>query len=119
MNSTIKTNGEWVLAHLGELKNKKVLVVGDVGLDVYIFGDVKRLSPEAPVPILDVSDEDLRLGLAANVAHNIQTLGGECHLITVVGQDLSQGDLKKLLDKHNVVSYELVEDSSRPTTRKL
>jgi rfaE bifunctional protein kinase chain/domain len=115
----IKPNGDWVLAHLEQLKNKKVLVVGDVGLDVYIFGDVKRLSPEAPVPILDVAQEDTRLGLAANVAHNIQTLGGKAHLITVVGQDLAQKDLKGLLEKNNISSHDLVEDASRPTTRKL
>lgn len=115
----MKNNGDWVLTHLEQLKNKKVMVVGDVGLDVYIFGEVKRLSPEAPVPILDVAQEDLRLGLAANVAANIQTLGGECHLISVVGQDLSHQDLKNLLVKNNVQSHDLIEDSARPTTRKL
>jgi D-glycero-beta-D-manno-heptose-7-phosphate kinase len=115
----IKQNGDWVLAHIEQLKNKKVLVVGDVGLDVYIFGEVKRLSPEAPVPILDVAQEDSRLGLAANVAHNIHTLGGQAHLITVVGQDLARNDLQGLLEKNNIRSHDLVEDTSRPTTRKL
>jgi D-glycero-beta-D-manno-heptose-7-phosphate kinase len=77
------------------------------------------LSPEAPVPILDVQKEDMRLGLAANVAQNIQTLGGQCHLISVVGKDQSAEDLKILLKKQGVVSYDLVVDTDRPTTRKM
>lgn len=111
--------GAWVCDHLSELKDKKILVVGDVGLDVYILGEVKRLSPEAPVPILDVQNEDTRLGLAANVAYNIQTLGGQCHLITVVGEDLAADDLKKLLEKNKISSFDLVCDRDRPTTRKM
>jgi D-glycero-beta-D-manno-heptose-7-phosphate kinase len=115
----IKKMGAWVREHLTDLKNKKVLVIGDVGLDVYILGEVKRLSPEAPVPILDVQEEDVRLGLAANVAHNIQSLGGECHLISVVGNDLAATDLQNLLVKNNVRSYDLICDPDRPTTRKM
>jgi len=115
----IKQMGEWVLAHLGDLRGKKVLVVGDVGLDIYIMGDVKRLSPEAPVPVLDVSKEDTRLGLAANVAHNIQTLGGQCHLISVVGDDMGATDLQKLLKEHHITSFDMVVDRERPTTRKM
>ena len=115
----IKKMGAWVSDHLAELKGKKILVVGDVGLDVYILGEVKRLSPEAPVPILDVQNEDVRLGLAANVAANIQTLGGQCHLISVVGDDLAADDLKKLLQKNKVGSFDLICDRDRPTTRKM
>lgn len=115
----IKKMGAWVCDHLADLKNKKVLVVGDVGLDVYILGEVKRLSPEAPVPILDVQQEDVRLGLAANVAFNIQTLGGQCHLISVVGEDLAASDLQKLLQKNQIESFDLIKDSERPTTRKM
>lgn len=115
----IKQMGEWVLSHLGDLKGKKVLVVGDVGLDIYIMGEVKRLSPEAPVPVLDVSKEDVRLGLAANVAHNIQTLGGQCHLISVVGDDVGATDLQALLKKHSITSFDMVVDKDRPTTRKM
>ncbi len=115
----IQKMGAWVCDHLGELKNKKVLVVGDVGLDVYLLGDVNRLSPEAPVPILDVKKEDMRLGLAANVAANIQTLGGQSHLISVVGDDMAASDLTELLKKHQITSFDLVCDSERPTTRKM
>ena len=115
----IKKPAAWVCDHLQDLKNKKVLVVGDVGLDVYLMGEVKRLSPEAPVPILDVQSEDTRLGLAANVAQNIQTLGGQCHLISVVGKDQAAADLQGLLKKQGVVSLDLITDSERPTTRKM
>ncbi|MBY0384095.1 hypothetical protein K2X05_02960, partial [bacterium] len=115
----IKKMGAWVCDHLSDLKGKKILVVGDVGLDVYILGEVKRLSPEAPVPILDVQNEDTRLGLAANVAYNIQTLGGQCHLISVVGEDLAADDLKKLLQKNKIGSFDLICDRDRPTTRKM
>lgn len=111
--------GLWVRQHIKDLHNQKVLVVGDVGLDVYILGDVKRLSPEAPVPILDVQREDTRLGLAANVAHNIQTLGGQCHLISVVGEDLASADLKNLLTQHQIHKFDMVCDPERPTTRKM
>jgi rfaE bifunctional protein kinase chain/domain len=114
-----KKSAAWVCDHLQDLKNKKVLVVGDVGLDVYLMGEVKRLSPEAPVPILDVQNEDTRLGLAANVAQNIQTLGGQCHLISVVGKDQAAADLQSLLKKQGVVSADLISDSERPTTRKM
>lgn len=115
----IKNIGAWVCDHLEDLKNKKVLVVGDVGLDVYLLGDVKRISPEAPVPVLDVQKEDMRLGLAANVAQNIQSLGGSCHLISVVGQDLAAEDLQRLLTEKGIRSFELVSDKDRPTTKKM
>jgi len=115
----IQKMGEWVLSHLGDLRGKRVLVVGDVGLDIYIMGEVKRLSPEAPVPVLDVAREDVRLGLAANVAHNIQTLGGECHLVTVVGKDQGAEDLHGLLKQKQIKSFDLVVDPDRPTTRKM
>lgn len=115
----VQKNADWVLNHLTDFKGKRVLVVGDIGIDMYLMGDVKRLSPEAPVPVLDVTKEDQRLGLAANVAHNIQTLGGECHLISVVGEDPAAQDIIGLLKRYNVKSFDLVVDKERPTTRKI
>lgn len=112
-------NAKWVLEHIGDLKNKKVLVVGDIGIDMYLMGDVKRLSPEAPVPVLDVLNETQRLGLAANVAQNIQSLGGKCHLVSVVGADAAADDMRKLLKEHFIASHDLIVDESRPTTRKM
>ncbi len=99
-------------------KGKKVLVIGDVGVDEYIMGSVKRISPEAPVPVLEVESEDKRLGLAANVAQNVVSLGGEVKLVSVIGTDVGAEILESLL-KISGVSFEyLVRDSKRPTTRK-
>ena len=99
-------------------KNKKILVVGDVGVDEYILGSVKRISPEAPVPVLEVEKEDKRLGLAANVAQNVVSLGGQVTLISVVGSDQGAEILQSLLQQSKVSSEGLVHDNTRPTTRK-
>jgi rfaE bifunctional protein kinase chain/domain len=107
-----------LLDQIPKMKGKKVLVVGDVGLDEYILGDVRRLSPEAPVPVLDVEKEDLRLGLAANVAQNIKSLGGEPVLVSVVGQDSGADLLVHLFRQNEVDVSHLIVDSKRPTTRK-
>lgn len=99
-------------------KGKKILVIGDVGVDEYIMGAVKRISPEAPVPVLEVEGEDKRLGLAANVAQNVVSMGGEVKLVSVIGSDDGAEILRGLL-KRSGVSYEyLVSDAQRPTTRK-
>ena len=76
-----------ILDKISSLEGKKILIIGDVGLDEYIMGQVRRISPEAPVPVLEVENEDLRLGLAANVAQNAVSLGGKVSLISVVGDD--------------------------------
>ncbi len=99
-------------------KGKKVLVIGDVGVDEYIMGSVKRISPEAPVPVLEVESEDKRLGLAANVAQNVVSLGGSVKLISVIGNDVGAEILQDLLKKSGVSFEYLVQDSARPTTRK-
>src|SRR4051812_7147028 len=95
---------------ISELKGKSLIVVGDSGLDEYVFGRVRRISPEAPVPIVEVLEQksDLRLGLATNVAQNITSLGGECFLVSVVGKDEASSNLKKLLAKANVSTDYLV-----------
>ncbi len=107
-----------ILEKISSFKNKKILVIGDVGVDEYILGAVKRISPEAPVPVLEVTEEDKRLGLAANVAQNVASLGGKAILISVIGSDTGAETLKKLLSQSNVSSEYLIVDSTRPTTRK-
>lgn len=72
---------------LREFKKRKILVIGDLILDRYIWGKVNRISPEAPVPIVEVTDENFLLGGASNVAHNIATLGGHVTLVGVAGND--------------------------------
>ncbi|MFZ3230767.1 MAG: D-glycero-beta-D-manno-heptose-7-phosphate kinase [Pseudobdellovibrio sp.] len=99
-------------------QSRKVLVIGDVGVDEYILGSVKRISPEAPVPVLEVEKEDKRLGLAANVAQNVVSLGGSVQLFSVIGSDEGAKILQELLKKSGVSVEGLILDSSRPTTRK-
>lgn len=108
-----------LLSKIDNLKGTTILVVGDIGLDEYVMGVVRRISPEAPVPVVEVTDEDVRLGLAANVAQNITSLEGDAILVAVVGQDDCAKTLTKLLKAQNVNTDYLVVDDERPTTRKL
>ncbi len=108
-----------LLSSIEKLKGKAVLVVGDVGLDEYVLGDVRRISPEAPVPVLEVQSEDSRLGLSANVAQNIRGLGGRPVLVSVIGSDPTGEVLAALRRRGGVEPDFLVKDDSRPTTRKL
>ncbi|HUA24713.1 MAG TPA: D-glycero-beta-D-manno-heptose-7-phosphate kinase [Steroidobacteraceae bacterium] len=84
------------------LRRARVLVVGDAMLDRYLFGDVERISPEAPVPVVRVTREEYRLGGAANVALNVKSLGPGVALITVVGADEPARTLEGLLKTHAV-----------------
>lgn len=101
------------------LKKGRLIVVGDVGIDEYVLGDVRRISPEAPVPVLEVQTQDSRLGLAANVAQNVASLGGEALMVAVVGQDAAADQFREMLKSADVSADHLIVDSSRPTTRKL
>jgi len=96
----------------------RVLVVGDVMLDRYWFGDVSRISPEAPVPVVLIKKEDERLGGAANVAWNCQDLGAQTRLLSVVGRDEPGAKLEKLLKKKGIKSS-LHRDAKLDTTLKL
>jgi rfaE bifunctional protein kinase chain/domain len=107
---------------LQELKmaiaQSRVLVVGDVMLDRYWFGEVDRISPEAPVPVARIARTEERPGGAANVARNIAALGGQAHLLAVVGQDEAGGALEALLKRDNV-RVNLYQDKAISTTVKL
>lgn len=116
VNSELKKR---LLEQLPKLSGKKILIVGDCGLDEYILGDVRRISPEAPVPVLEVEGEDLRLGLAANVAINVKTLGGTPMLLSVVGKDLGADRLSEIFKKSGIDTSYLIIDPQRPTTRKI
>ena len=78
------------------LKQARILVVGDAMLDRYLFGEVERISPEAPVPVVRVTRQEERLGGAANVALNVKSLGPQVTLITVVGDDEPASKLQQL-----------------------
>ncbi len=105
--------------YISQMQGKSVLIIGDVGVDEYVLGGVKRISPEAPVPVLEVDQEEARLGLSANVAQNVASLGGTPLLLSVVGQDSGADTLANLLRDNSVSPDHLVVDKSRPTTRKM
>lgn len=107
-----------IAKNLHTLQGKAVLVIGDIGLDEYILGGVRRISPEAPVPVVEVEQQQFRLGLAANVAQNLVSLGGVPLLVGVVGEDSAAADLRRLLGQAGVDASHLIVDGKRPTTRK-
>tara|TARA_Y100000385_G_C13067176_1_gene627265 strand:- start:440 stop:1867 length:1428 start_codon:yes stop_codon:yes gene_type:complete len=98
--------------------DKKVLVIGDVMLDEYTFGNVERISPEAPVPILKVEELQLRLGGAANVAANISSLGIKVSLMGICGDDNTGSLLVKEMQKHSVDSKLLKSDDLNTIVKK-
>jgi rfaE bifunctional protein kinase chain/domain len=101
-----------------DCQDARVLVVGDVMLDRYWFGEVSRISPEAPVPIVHVKKTEERPGGAANVARNIASLGGQATLLSVVGDDEPGRTLATLLAQERVTTH-FHKDASLPTTVKL
>ena len=103
---------------LAAARSTRVLVVGDVMLDQFIWGSVARISPEAPVPIVDFQSESFMPGGAANVARNLTALNVPTELFGSVGQDEAATRLKALLKAHCVGCHGLVASSTRATTRK-
>jgi rfaE bifunctional protein kinase chain/domain len=101
-----------------DLDKVRILVVGDVMLDRYWFGDVSRISPEAPVPVVRIEKRDERLGGAANVARNAAALGAHCGLLGVVGADEAGAQVEALLRDSDIHSY-LQRDSAISTIIKL
>ncbi|HRI46828.1 MAG TPA: D-glycero-beta-D-manno-heptose-7-phosphate kinase [Ignavibacteriaceae bacterium] len=110
------------LSRLNSLKsnfvNKRIAVIGDMMLDCYFWGEVKRISPEAPVPVVEVDNEFYRFGGAANVAYNILKLGGVPIPIGVIGYDNAGSIFTSLLNDSNIFSDGLITDDKRPTTAK-
>ena len=104
---------------IARFANQPILVVGDVMLDRFIVGRVTRISPEAPVPVVQFQSEHVRLGGAANVAHNIAVLGGRPSLVGLVGVDAAAGRLREQLTAAGIRVEGLVEDRDRPTTEKV
>jgi len=104
---------------VNQFKNKKILVVGDIMLDKYIWGEVNRISPEAPVQIVNVTRESHNPGGAANVAANITEYGAEAHLIGIVGEDSTKENLMHELDKRNINTTGIVADQEKRTILKV
>lgn len=103
---------------ISKFDQAKVLVVGDLILDEFIWGNVSRISPEAPVPVVWVESENFMPGGASNVANNIRSLGGEVHSVGVVGDDARAEVLQSLLRKKGVHTEGIFVDKNRPTTQK-
>src|SRR5919112_1555366 len=83
---------------LGRAEGKRIAVVGDAMLDVYLIGDVERISPEAPVPVVRVRERRHALGGAPNVAQNVTAVGARCDLVAAVGNDVGGATLRRMLD---------------------
>ncbi len=103
---------------LNNLAGKKILVIGDLMIDHYIWGDVSRISPEAPVPVVNVEREEHRLGGAANVVFNISCLGGIPYVIGLSGDDSNGVILENEFKKNSISNLFIAKDKSRPTTIK-
>ena len=102
---------------ISRFKDKNILVIGDIILDHYIWGRVSRISPEAPVPVVEVTRESFLLGGAANVANNIVSLGGRASVIGINGQDIAGEGLMNIL-RDKGVNCEGIFTENRPTTVK-
>ncbi len=98
--------------------DKRIAVIGDVMLDRYFWGSVHRVSPEAPVPVVDLDDESFHLGGASNVANNLKSLGANPLMLGVIGNDNSGRQLQEILADAGLETTGMIVDESRPTTVK-
>ncbi|MCB0278178.1 MAG: D-glycero-beta-D-manno-heptose-7-phosphate kinase [Calditrichaeota bacterium] len=103
---------------LDQMKSKHIAVIGDLMLDEYLIGRVERISPEAPVPVVNVKKETLRLGGAANVCLNLSSLGLKVTAFGVTGDDSSANDLRHLLNESGISDAGLIDTNQRITTKK-
>jgi D-beta-D-heptose 7-phosphate kinase/D-beta-D-heptose 1-phosphate adenosyltransferase len=101
------------------MARQTVLCVGDLMLDEFVYGEVSRISPEAPAPVIAVQRSEISVGGAGNVARNIAALGAKCIFVGLIGEDEAGARLKAELAKEGRIEAALVSDSSRPTTRKV
>ena len=101
------------------IARQTVLCVGDLMLDEFVYGEVSRVSPEAPAPVIAVQRSESNVGGAGNVARNIASLGARCIFVGLVGEDEAGARLKADLAQEKLIEAVLVPDASRPTTRKV
>ncbi|MDQ2871803.1 MAG: D-glycero-beta-D-manno-heptose-7-phosphate kinase [Candidatus Eremiobacteraeota bacterium] len=100
------------------MRGRKILVIGDVMIDEWIWGSVTRISPEAPVPVVAVTDHSFTLGGAGNVANNLRALDAAVEFVAAVGSDSFADNVRSLLDSESIACAGLLEVTDRPTTRK-
>jgi D-beta-D-heptose 7-phosphate kinase / D-beta-D-heptose 1-phosphate adenosyltransferase len=101
------------------MARQTVLCIGDLMLDEFVYGEVSRISPEAPAPVIAARRSETHIGGAGNVARNVASVGARCILVGLIGEDISAGELKAALAKEERIESVLVCDASRPTTRKV
>src|SRR5882724_9321057 len=101
------------------ITRQTVLCVGDLMLDEFVYGEVSRISPEAPAPVIAVQRSETNIGGAGNVARNIASLGARCIFVGLIGEDEAAAKLKAALAQQERIEAVLVSDSARPTTRKV
>ena len=105
--------------HLANLAGQTVLCVGDLMLDEFVYGEVSRISPEAPTPVIAVKRTEMMIGGAGNVARNLVALGARCIFVGVVGDDEAGRALSEALADHPLIEFHLAVDAARQTTRKV
>jgi len=108
-----------LIQKLNNFAGKNILIIGDIMLDKYIFGEVERISPEAPVQVVEVKKENYLPGGAANVANNIAALKGNAFMVGVVGKDNEANILLDELKKRNINTEGIFTDNQKPTTQKV
>jgi len=104
---------------LADLRGRTVLCIGDLMLDDFVYGEVTRISPEAPAPVIAVQRSETDIGGAGNVARNLASLGVRCIFVGIIGEDEAGRILSESLRREPLIEARLVADASRPTTRKV
>jgi D-glycero-beta-D-manno-heptose-7-phosphate kinase len=113
-----KAESKRLIQYIDRFPKARILVVGDMMLDHYIWGNVSRISPEAPVPVVHVTKETVLLGAAANVVNNVHALGGSVRVCGVIGHDDAGRQLSHMLRAKGIHTDGLIVESGRPTTIK-
>src|SRR6195256_349456 len=99
--------------------SRTVLCVGDLMLDEFVYGEVSRISPEAPAPVIAVQRSETNIGGSGNVARNVASLGARCIFVGLIGEDDAAKTLKAALAQQTMIESVLISDPARPTTRKV
>lgn len=107
-----------IKALFASFKKSRILIIGDIMIDAYLWGDVDRISPEAPVPVVSVRRRENRLGGAANVARNIKALGADPVICSVIGDDFKGDEFLQMLENENMSTEGIIRSSERITTTK-
>jgi rfaE bifunctional protein kinase chain/domain len=118
LSSDVRLTREHLESLVVKMAERRIVVVGDAMLDIYLSGDADRISPEAPVPVVSVRARRYALGGAANVAANVAAIGAECRLVAVIGDDARGDSFRGELAQSRLVDSHLVVVAARPTTSK-